>query len=97
LVSIVGIGEGPDAFSVTDSKVSIGELMSSVLDPNFQIESYHHWLPSVTKCPRLDSFKKKSQQLTLPGLTTEVIRLELKHLTFMEPGFYHFYEQFAEK
>ncbi len=55
LVSIVGIGGGPDAFSVTDSKVGIGDPMSSVPNPNVQIESYRHRLPSVTACPRLNS------------------------------------------
>jgi hypothetical protein len=44
---------GPNAFLVTNSKVSIGDPMSSVPDPNFQIELYRHWLPSVTKCPRV--------------------------------------------
>jgi hypothetical protein len=44
---------GPDAFLVTNSKVSIGDSMSLVPDPNFQIESYRHRLPSVTKCPRV--------------------------------------------
>ena len=52
-VSIVGIGGGPDAFLVTDNKVSIGNPMSSVPGPNVQIESYHYQLPSVTECPRL--------------------------------------------
>ena len=52
-VSIVGIGGGPDAFLVTDNKVSIGNPMSSVPGPNVQIESYRYQLPSVTECPRL--------------------------------------------
>ena len=51
--SMVGIGEGPDAFLVTDNKVSIGNPMSSVPGPNVQIESYRYQLPSVTECPRL--------------------------------------------
>ncbi len=49
----LSIGGGPDAFSVTDSKVSIGDPMSSVPDPNVQIESYRHRLTSVTECPRV--------------------------------------------
>ena len=57
--SMVGIGEGPDAFLVTDSKVIIGDSMSSVPDLNFQIELYRHWLPSVTECPRV---KKKAYE-----------------------------------
>jgi hypothetical protein len=57
--SMVGIGEGPDAFLVTDSKVIIGDSMSSVPDLNFQIKLYRHWLPSVTECPRV---KKKAHE-----------------------------------
>jgi hypothetical protein len=38
LVSIIGIGGGPDAFLVTDSKVGIGNLMTSVAYPNLPIE-----------------------------------------------------------
>jgi hypothetical protein len=38
LVSIVGFGGGPDAVLVTDSKVGIGDPMTSVSDPNVHIE-----------------------------------------------------------
>jgi hypothetical protein len=59
-VSMAGIDEGPDAFLVTDSKVIIGDSMSSVPDLNFQIKLYRHCLPSVTECPRA---KKKAHEL----------------------------------
>jgi hypothetical protein len=36
-----------------DANLTIGDPMPSVPDPNLQIESYCHWLPSVTECPRL--------------------------------------------
>ncbi len=49
--TIGGIGDIPNKILVTDSKVGIGNSMSSVADPNFQIESYRHRLPLVTKCP----------------------------------------------
>jgi hypothetical protein len=37
---------------VTESKVGIGYPVTSVPDPNIQIKSYRHWLPSVTECPQ---------------------------------------------
>ena len=48
---IGGIGGVPNKILVTDSKVGIGDLMTSVSDPNIQIESYRHRLSSVTECP----------------------------------------------
>jgi hypothetical protein len=61
---------GPDAFLVTNSKVSIGNPMSLVPDPNFQIESYRHRLPSVTKCPRVRKkiFPTVQNTATIGGL-----------------------------
>ncbi len=43
-----GIGGVPDKFPVTDPKVSIGNSMTSVADPNFQINLYRHRLPSAS-------------------------------------------------
>ncbi len=51
--TMVGISGVPDTFLVPNSKFSIGDLMSSIADTNFQIESYQHWLLSVTECPRV--------------------------------------------
>jgi hypothetical protein len=51
--TIGGIGEVPDTFLVTNSKVRNGNLMTSVAYPNFQIKSYCHWPLSVTECPRV--------------------------------------------
>ena len=53
LGTIGGIGVVPDTLSVTVSKVSTGNLMTSVADPNFQIELFCHRLPLVTECPRV--------------------------------------------
>ncbi len=52
----------PDAFLVTYSKVSIGDPMTLVPDPNFQIEPYRHRLPLVTECPR-NNFNAKFDAL----------------------------------
>jgi hypothetical protein len=38
---------------VTDSKVAIGDPMSSVPDPNLPIKPLKNRLPSVTEYPRL--------------------------------------------
>ena len=51
--TMVGISGVTDTFLVPNSKFSIGDLMSSIADTNFQIESYQHWLLSVTECPRV--------------------------------------------
>jgi hypothetical protein len=51
--NIGSIGEVPDTFSVTDSKVSIGYPMTSATDRKGRIELYRHRLRSVTKCHRL--------------------------------------------
>ncbi len=51
--TIICIGVVPDTFLVTNSKVSIGDPMTSVTDSKVSIESYCHRLPSVTECSRL--------------------------------------------
>jgi hypothetical protein len=45
--TIVGIGVVPDKLSVTDSKVSIGNLMTPVTGSRVSIELYCHRSPSV--------------------------------------------------
>jgi hypothetical protein len=60
--TIGDIGEVPDTFLVTNSKVRNGNLMTLVAYPNFQIMSYCHWPPSVTECPRVKKLFFLSQK-----------------------------------
>jgi hypothetical protein len=57
LGTIGGIGEVPDTFSVTYSKVSIVYPMTSATNSKVRFESYCHRLQSVTQCPRLSKDK----------------------------------------
>ena len=56
--TIIGIGGVPNKFSVADSKVGIGDPMTSAPDPNLQIKPYHHRLPSITEYPRVKFLDK---------------------------------------
>jgi hypothetical protein len=49
LGTIVGNVAVPDAPSAIDANIGISDPMALVVDPNLQIESYHHRLPSVTQ------------------------------------------------
>ncbi len=44
--TIIGIGGVPNKFSVADSKVGIGDPMTSAPDPDLQIKPYHLRLSS---------------------------------------------------
>ncbi len=73
--TIGGIVEVPDTFSVTDSKVGICYPVTWATNRKVRIESYCHWLQSVTECPRLsiNLLDKQLQWMNWKGLHSKIL------------------------